>query len=190
MYDTHEAPATLASRLLNHLVAEPAINAMGKQNPKVYVPVTFYVGFRHIQVHALVDGGNTFASCISKTTFDKLPYSDLQLQPSPTGSVSQAGGGARLKVLGKLPSNVVDDGFHIADSNIRFPLTDIYVVEGMTADFNISQLFMHQEGITPDYPEDELIIRASESRKEKRIVSRNYVKLRPCFLKKSHFSKK
>ena len=168
-YDAHTASATVASQLLDHLAAEPAINAMGKSNPKVYVPVTFYVGFRHIQVDALVDGGNTFASCISKKTFDKLPYSDLQLQPSATESVSQAGAGARLKVLGKLPDNVVDDGFHIADSNVRFPLTDIYVVDGMTADFNISQLFMHHEGISPDYPEDQLVIRASDSRKEERI---------------------
>ena len=172
IYDAHTKPAALTSRLLDHLVAEPAVNAIGKENPKVYVPVTFYVGFRHVQVEALVDGGNTFASCISKETFDKLPYSDLQLQPSATESVSQAGAGARLKVLGKLPDNIVGDGFHIADSNVRFPLTDIYVIEGMTADFNISQQFMHHEGISPDYPEDELVIRASDSRKEERIPMR------------------
>ena len=77
----------------------------------MYVATTFRVGLRHVEVDGLVDGGNTFASCINRATFDKLPFPLDQLVPTATSSVNQAGGGARLKVLGKLPDKNPDDGF-------------------------------------------------------------------------------
>ena len=83
--------------------------------------------------------------------------------------MNQAGGGARLKVLGKLPDNNPDDGFFLGPSNTKYPLADIYVVEGMTAAFNISQLFMHQHDVYPEYPSDHLILHASKGSQAERI---------------------
>ena len=151
----------MAAGLLAHLAAVPAVAAVGRANPKVYVPITFKVGCRHLEVDGLVDGGNTFASCISKDTFDKLPFADEQLVYTATSSVAQAGGGARLKVLGKLPDKIKTDGFHVGDTDVRYPLTDIYVVQGMSAAFNIGQPFMKANDIYPDYPSDDLVLLAS-----------------------------
>ena len=113
------AASSIADSLLAHLAAVPAIAAVGKPNPKVYVPTSFRVGHRHVEVDALVDGGNTFASCINRDTFEKLPFTEEQLVRTATDSVNQAGGGARLKVLGKLPDKVTSDGFHIGSSRVR-----------------------------------------------------------------------
>ena len=72
--------------------------------------VTFNVHSKTHKVPAYIDSGNSFFNCIAKETYEKIGFNLSQLEESPTPAVSQAGGGATLKILGKVP-NTKENGF-------------------------------------------------------------------------------
>ena len=89
--------------------------------------------------------------------FTKLGFRKSDLQPSSTPEVNQAGGGATLKVLGLMPSNHTNSYFLFQGINHKFPLSDIYVVDGLGQDFNISLTFLKKHDFILHIKSDHLI---------------------------------
>ena len=90
----------------------------------------------------MLDTGNTFLNCIDLETCKKLGFSQTDLIPSHKKAVKQAGKGSVIQILGVLPYNQ-DDGFKFKNLNKLFPLQDIYVLEGLEHNFNISLKFLY-----------------------------------------------
>ena len=132
----HSDKYTLA---LNHLIHQ--VGNLDIQPRKTNVWVTFKVNSKRHKVPAYVDSGNSFFNCIAKETYERIGFTLSQLESSPTPAIRQAGGGVTLKILGKVP-NAKDDGFAFESSKNFFPLKDIFVVEGLHHEFNISYTFM------------------------------------------------
>ena len=113
-----------------------------------------------------VDSGNSFFNCIGADTFKKLGFKLSDLEESPTPAIKQAGGGATLQILGKMPCSV-DNGFSFAQSRHIFPFKDMYVVDGLHHDFNISYTFLKENNCVLDFEEDLLIFKSENFEEEK-----------------------
>ena len=112
-----------------------------------------------------VDSGNSFFNCIGADTYKKLGFKLSDLEESPTPAIKQAGGGATLQILGKMPSSL-NNGFSFARSRHIFPFKDIYVVEGLHHDFNISYTFLKENNCVLDFEEDLLIFKSEHFKEE------------------------
>ena len=115
---------------------------------------------------AYVDSGNSFFNCLAKETYERIGFTLSQLESSPTLAIRQAGGGATLKILGKVP-NAKENGFAFESSKNFFPLKDIFVVEGLHHEFNISYTFMKENHCIVDIKNDYLIFEPPFFEKEK-----------------------
>ena len=104
----------------------------------------FQINSRSNPVVGFVDTGNTFFNCISEKTCLALGVLLNQLKPSPTPVVRQAGGGATLQVLGRLPDDVPSEGFSLTGLKKLFPFKDVFVIRGLNHDFNISATFLQK----------------------------------------------
>ena len=128
--------------------------------------VTFNVHSKTHKVPAYIDSGNSFFNCIAKETYEKIGFNLSQLEESPTPAVSQAGGGATLKILGKVP-NTKENGFAFESSKTFFPLKNIFVVEGLHHEFNISYAFLKENHCIVDIKNDYLIFEPPFFKKQK-----------------------
>ena len=113
-----------------------------------------------------VDSGNSFFNCIGRYTYEKLGFTAAELEESPTPAIRQAGGGATLQILGKVP-NARENGFSFAQSHHIFPMKDIYMVEGLHHEFNISYTFLKENNCMIDFEEDFLIFKSKHFDEEK-----------------------
>ena len=110
----------------------------------MYVDTKFQINAKTFDVQAFVDSGNTFHNCISEAACLRLGIQLHQLKSSPHPHVRQAGGGATLQVLGKLPDHISANGFRIHGLKRFFPLQDFFVLRGLNHDFNIALEFLQK----------------------------------------------
>ena len=88
-----------------------------------------------------IDSRNSFFNCMARETYEKLGFFLAQLEESQTPTIRQAGGGVTLQILGKIP-NTRKNGFSFESFSHIFPLEDIFMVEGLHHQFNISYAFL------------------------------------------------
>ena len=111
-----------------------------------------------INTLGFLDTGNNFFSAVSEIFLGSLGIPLTDLEPSELASVNQAGGGATLEILGKLPNNK-HMNFSFTGLNVNFPLKDVYVLRGLDQNFNICLSFLSQNKFIIDLEENQLTYR-------------------------------
>ena len=114
-----------------------------------------------INTLGFLDTGNNFFSAVSEIFLSSLGIPLTDLEPSELASVNQAGGGATLEILGKLP-NSGHMNFSFNGLNVNFPLKDVYVLRGLDQNFNICLSFLSQNKFIIDLEENQLTYRLKE----------------------------
>ena len=109
---------------------------------KIFVDTEFVIDNKHFNILGMLDTGNTFLNCIDFETCKKLGFSQTDLIPSHKKAVKQAGKGSVIQILGLLPGKQ-NNGFKFKNLNKLFPIQDIYVLQGLEQDFNISLKFLY-----------------------------------------------
>ena len=98
-----------------------AINAINL--PALFINTQFTIGSWKVDVLGFLDCGNTYLSAISDKFLDQLQIPRYDLIPVSTQAVRQAGAGATLRVLGRLPQKY-NNFFKIKGLQTEFPIDD------------------------------------------------------------------
>ena len=130
-----------------------AINAINL--PALFINTQFTIGSWKVDVLGFLDCGNTYLSAISDKFLDQLQIPRYDLIPVSTQAVRQAGAGATLRVLGRLPQKY-NNFFKIKGLQTEFPIDDIVVLENLHQDFNISLPFLQSHEFILDLKDSEL----------------------------------
>ena len=116
------------------------INGVGP--PGLFLQTEFRLGPKSIPISAFVDTGNNFCNAISDKVCSRLGLPLDKLLAGSTNSVRQAGNNATLSVLGKVPALAPPNGFTLDGLATLFPFEDMYVIENLHHDFNISLTYL------------------------------------------------
>ena len=95
-----------------------------------------------VPTEALLDGGNNYRSCLSKTFFYNIGGKPDDLSPLPDDEVATAQEGASLKILGMCRSKVV---LQVEGSPTKYAFQPV-VIDGLAMDVNLSGPWMAAHG--------------------------------------------
>ena len=109
---------------------------------KIFVDIEFVIDNKYTNILGMLDTGNTFLNCIDFDTCKKLGFSQTDLIPTHKKAVKQAGKGSVIQILGLLPCKA-NNGFKFKHLNKLYPLKEIYVLQGLEQEFNISLKFLN-----------------------------------------------
>ena len=116
------------------------INGVGP--PGLFINTTFRVGPNSTPISAFIDTGNNYFNALSNKICPRLGISLQGLLAGTSDSVRQAGDNATLRVLGKVPPMTPPNGFVLDGLNKLFPFEDMYVIENLHHDFNVSLTYL------------------------------------------------